>query len=99
MAQSAEQKLNLQVTALNLEIKQKDDQLTELRTAKVQMEEQLAAGKAQADKASADLKDRTAQLSKVQASLAAQQAAVKPAGDSTPALAPVSTSQVLLSLY
>lgn len=93
--QSAEQKLHLQITALSIEVKQKDVQLTELRKAKTQVDEQLAAVKAQAEKVSADLKDRTAQLSKVQATLAAQQAAAKPAGDSAPAPVP---TQVLLSL-
>ena len=97
--QSAEQKLHLQITSLNVELKQKDVQLTELRKAKVQMEEQVAAGKAQADKASAELKDKTAQLSKVQASLIAQQAEVKPVGDFTPAPTPVPNPQVLLCLY
>ena len=81
-AQSAEQGLHLQITAFNVEMKQKDAQLTELRKAKTQLEEQLTAAKAQADKVGADLKARTAQLSTVQASLAAQQAALKPATDS-----------------
>ena len=96
-AQSEEQTLHLKIVALDGEVKQKGVQLTELRKAKMQVDEQLAAAKAQAEKASADLKDRTAQLSTAQATLAAQQAAVKPAGDSAPA--PVPTPQVLLSLY
>lgn len=95
-AQSEEQNLHLQIVALDNELKQKGIQLTEVRKAKTQVDEQLAAAKAQAEKASADLKDRTAQLSTAQATLAAQQAALKPAGDSVPA--PVPTLQVLLSL-
>ena len=104
-AQSAEQVLHLQITALNLEMKQKNDQLAELRTAKAQMEaemrtakkqleEQLAAAKAEAA-AGKSLADRA--MDDLKDSLAAQQATIKPAADS--ALAPVPTPQVFVCLY
>ena len=80
-AQGEEQGLHLQITALNLEMKQKDSQLADLRKAKQQLEQQVAATKAQTDKAEADLKGTAAQLAQAQTSLASQQAANQPAAD------------------
>lgn len=96
-AQSEEQGLHLQITALKLEMKQKDGQLAEVRKAKQQLEQQVAATKAQADKAEADLKDRTAQLSEAQTSLASQQAANQPTDDA--AQAPMPAPQVPFDMF
>ena len=91
-AQGSERAQRQQVTVLTTEVKKKDDQLAELTKATQQLEVQLATAKTQADKATADVQAKSQQLSSVQASLAAQQAANQPTAVPVQSSAP--TSQV-----